>query len=211
MSTNKKGEAGCFFCFDLSRATELLCISLLGLDDLDDIGEGVGGALLSFGVRRQHDLDLDTEDTLLEEHVTNTNVDEVLGGLTGLDHVAVAELHGLSTLAAELTRNLNFTTLGLLHDLAEDTIASTTNGDTVEQLEAEGLGLGEGRQATEGNTLGIKLDGAISQAETLLDHRGQLTNAAALLSQDVLGTGGTNDHLSALGRLTNLNSGISVV
>lgn len=172
----------------------------------------MGGSLLSFGVGGEHDLDLDTEDTLLEEDVADTDVNEVLGGLTGLDHVTVAELHGLSTLAADLSGDLDFAALGLgLHDGAENSVASTANGDTVEQLEAEGLGLREGRESTEGDALGVQLDGTVAETETLLNDGGQLANAAALLSQNILGTSGADDHLSALGSLADLYSGISVV
>lgn len=186
--------------------------ALLGLNDLDDIGKSVGGTLLSFGIGGEHDLDLDTEDTLLEEHVADADVDEVLGGLTGLDHVTVAELHGLGTLAAELSGYLDFATLGLgLHDDAEDSVAGTTNGNSVEQLETQRLSLSKSRETTEGHTLGVELDGAIGERETLLHHGGQLTNTTTLLSQDILGTSGANDHLCALGGLTDLNSSVSIV
>jgi hypothetical protein len=57
--------------------------------------------------------------------VTHGDVDEVLGGLTGLDHVAIPELHGLGTLGAELTGHGDLATESLvLHDEPEHTIAS---------------------------------------------------------------------------------------
>lgn len=62
---------------------------LLGLDDGDGVGESLLGTGLALGVGAAHDLDLDTEDTLAEENVTGSAVDEVEGGLTGVDHEAV--------------------------------------------------------------------------------------------------------------------------
>jgi hypothetical protein len=62
---------------------------LLGLNDGDGVGEGLLGTRLSFGVRTAHDLDLDTEDTLAEKNVTGSTVNEVLGGLTRVDHETV--------------------------------------------------------------------------------------------------------------------------
>jgi len=62
---------------------------LLGLDDGDRVGEGLLGAGLALGVGAAHDLDLDTKDTLAEEDVAGGGVNELLGGLTGVDHEAV--------------------------------------------------------------------------------------------------------------------------
>jgi len=62
---------------------------LLGLDDGDRVGESLLGTSLALGVGTAHDLDLDTENTLAEENVTSGVVNEVLGGLTGVDHETV--------------------------------------------------------------------------------------------------------------------------
>ena len=71
-------------------------------------------------------LDLNSEDTLAEENVTDSIVDEVTGGLTGVDHEAVGELHGLGTGSTNLSGNDNLATLGTrLHDETENTIAGT--------------------------------------------------------------------------------------
>lgn len=128
---------------------------LLGLDDGDGVGERLLGTGLALGVGAAHDLDLDTENTLAEQDVASGVVNEVLGGLTGVDHEAVGELHALGAGSAELTRDDNLATLGTrLHDEAQDTIAGTTDGETVEKLVAEGLALGDG-----GKTAGLDLGG----------------------------------------------------
>ena len=62
---------------------------LLGLDDGDRVGESLLGTSLALGVGTAHDLDLDTENTLAEEDVASGVVNEVLGGLTGVDHETV--------------------------------------------------------------------------------------------------------------------------
>ena len=69
---------------------------------------------------------LDTKDTLSQHDVPDGVVDEVLSGLTGVDHETVGELHRLGTGSTELARDDNFATLGArLHNETEDTIAST--------------------------------------------------------------------------------------
>ena len=62
---------------------------LLGLDDGNGIRQRLGWARLALGVRTAHDLDLDTKHTLAEQDVAGSLVDEVLSGLTGVDHEAV--------------------------------------------------------------------------------------------------------------------------
>jgi hypothetical protein len=184
---------------------------LLGLDDGDGIGERLLGAGLALGVRAAHDLDLDTKDTLTEENVTSGVVDEVLSGLTGVDHEAIGELHGLCASGTELARDNNLATLGAaLHDETEDTIASTTDGKTVEELVAERLALGDGAEAAVLDLGGVERDGVLGELEALLDERGELTDAATLLSEDLLGVGGPDDDLGPLVGDANLTSRVSL-
>ena len=113
-------------------------VALLGLEDADDIGEGILGALLASGIPGERDGDADTNDTRLEEDVADGNVSERLGSLTRLLEVTVRELDGLGTLGAALTRDDDLATLGLrLHDEADDTISSAADGEALEELEPE--------------------------------------------------------------------------
>lgn len=74
--------------------------------------------------------DLDTEHTLSQQDVADSKVDEVDGGLTGVDHEAVGEFHGFGTRGAELARDDDLATLGAgLHDETEDTVACTEDGE----------------------------------------------------------------------------------
>lgn len=121
-------------------------------------------------------------------------VDEVVGGLTGVDHEAVGELHGLGTSGAELAGDDNLATLGAgLHDEAQDTVACTTDGQTVEELVAQGLALGDGGQTTVLDLGGVEGDGVLGELEALLNERGELADAAALLAENLLGVGGADD------------------
>lgn len=97
---------------------------LLWIEDGDCIGKGPLG---SNGTRRvKHNLDLDTEDTLSEEHVADGIVDVVLGGLSRVDEQTVGELHRLCALSAELSRDDDLATLGTrVHDELDDTVAGT--------------------------------------------------------------------------------------
>ena len=68
---------------------------------------------------------LDTKDTLTEHEVPDGVVNEVLSGLTGVDHETVSELHGLGTSGTQFSGNDNFTTFCTrFHNEPKDTIAS---------------------------------------------------------------------------------------
>ena len=184
---------------------------LLGLHDGDHIGKRVLGTHLSSGVPGQHDLDLDTQNSLTEEDVTDGRVNKVLGGLTRVDHESINELHGLGTGTAELSGDNNLATLSTrLHDVTDNTVASTTDSDSVKELVLQGLALGDGRETTEVDLLGVKLDSVLGELETLLDQRGQLTDATTLDTKNLLGLGGTDDDLSAGGGDADLDTGVTL-
>jgi hypothetical protein len=185
---------------------------LLGLDNGDSVRESLLGTGLALRVGAAHDLDLDTQDTLSEENVTGSVVDEVLGGLTRVNHEAVGELHGLGTGSTELTGDDNLATLGAgLHDEAEDTIASTSDGETVEKLVSEGLALSDGGETTVLDLGGVEGDGVLGELESLLDERGELANAAALLAENLLGVGGSDDDIGDGGGNADLDAGVALL
>lgn len=187
-------------------------VLVLWLDNGDRVGEGLGWSNLSFGVRSTHDLDLDTEDTLAEENVAGGGVDEVLGWLTGVDHESVGELHGLGTSGAQLTGNDNLATLGTrLHNETEDTIAGTTDSETVEELVAEGLALGDGGETTVLDLGGVEGDGVLWELETLLDQGGEFANATSLLAEDFLGVSCADDDVGDGGGDADFDTGVSLL
>ena len=62
--------------------------------------------------------------TLTKEDVAHGVVDVILGGLTGVGHESVNELHALRTGSTELSRDDDLATLGTgFHDEAKNTIA----------------------------------------------------------------------------------------
>jgi hypothetical protein len=185
---------------------------LLGLDNGDGVGESLLGAGLALGIRTAHDLDLDTEDTLAEENVTGSAVDEVLSGLTGVDHEAIGELHGLCASGTELARDDNLATLGAgLHDETEDTIAGTTNGKTVQELVAERLALSNGAETAVLDLGGVERDGVLGELEALLDERSELADAATLLAEDLLSVGGADDDIGDGGGDADLDAGVALL
>jgi hypothetical protein len=123
-----------------------------------------------------------------------------------------SELHALGTGGPELSGNNDLATLGAgLHDEAEDTIASTADGETVEELVAEGLALGDGGQTTVLDLGGVQGDGVLGELEALLDERGELTDAATLLSEDLLCVGGADDDVGDGGRNADLDAGVTLL
>mmetsp|Transcript_421 Transcript_421/g.993 ORF Transcript_421/g.993 Transcript_421/m.993 type:complete len:202 (+) Transcript_421:20-625(+) len=156
---------------------------VLGGVDGDHVGDGGLGAGAPLGVPLKHDFHLDADAPLAEQHVTHGGFDVLAHGVSGRDHVAVLELHGLPTLATQLAGHDHLATLGaVLHDEAQHAVARTAHGEAAEQLVAEGLSLGDGAQTTVGHLLGVELHGALGEAEPLLHQRGQLADAAALLA-----------------------------
>ena len=130
----------------------------LGVDDLNVIGQRNLGALLAGDVVVQHDLHLDTEHTLSQEHMANGNIDVVVLWLTRVDHPAVDEFHALGSLTSELTADDDLAALGAgLHDESKNTIAGTSDGQTTDELVSKGLALGDGAQTTVGDFQGKKL------------------------------------------------------
>ena len=185
---------------------------LLGLDDGDGVGERLLRASLALGVAAAHDLDLDTEHTLAEQDVAGGAVDEVLGRLAGVDHEAVGELHALGAGGAQLAGNDDLATLGTaLHDEAEDTVAGTADGETVEELVAERLALGDGRETAVLDLGGIERDRVLGELEPLLDEAGELADAATLLAQNLLGVCGADDDVGNGRGDADLDAGVALL
>jgi len=185
---------------------------LLRLKHVNLVRHRDGGAHLAGRIVGKHDVHLKSEATLAEKHMANSRVDEVAGWVTSSNHVAIGELHALGALATDLSRHHDRATEGtVLHDEADDTIACTTDGKSSEELETEGLALSHGAEATVQDLLSVQLDGASWEAETLLHNSCELANAAALLSEDVLGAGGTDDDLVASRGLTDLNTRVAIL
>lgn len=144
--------------------------------------------------------------------MTSSAVDEVAGGLTGVDHEAIGELHGLGTRSAQLTGDDDLATLGArLHDEAQDTVAGTADGETVEELVAQGLALSDGGQTAVLDLGGVEGDAVLGELEALLDEGGELANAAALLAQNLLGVGGADDDVGDGGRYADLDARVALL
>ena len=185
---------------------------LLWLDDLDVVWEGVSWSVLSAWVVWKHDLDLDTDDSLTELNVSDGLLDVVVDWVSRVNHESINELHGLSTLSTKLSRDDNLNSLSSrLHDETENSVASTTDGKTSDELVSEGFALSDSAESSVGNLLGVELDGSLLESESLLDNRGELLNSASSLSQNVLGAGRHDDDLSSGWGTANLDSGVSIL
>lgn len=139
-------------------------------------------------------------------------VDEVSYGLTGVDHESVGELHGLGTSSTQLTRDDDLATLGTsLHNESQNTVGGTSDGQTTEELVAEGLALGNGVQSTVLYLLGVELEGTLGETESLLDQSSQLTDSATLVTENILGVGGSDDDLSSGVGDTDLTARVSLL
>jgi len=156
-------------------------------------------------------LHLDTEHSLSEENVSHGGVDVFPGWVTGVDHHTVDELHSLRSLASDLTADNDFATSStLLHHESEDTVGGSSDGKTAEELVSEGLGLGNGAQASVGNSLDVKIDLALLVAPSLVDDSGELSNSSGLLAENLAWSGGDDDDLAGL-RFSDDDTGVSIL
>jgi len=80
--------------------------------------------------------------------------------------------------------------------MLDQTPGLPADGETVEELVPQTLTLGDSGKATVLNLLGVHLERVFWEAETLLDESGKLTDPTALLTQDFLGMGGTDNNLA---------------
>jgi hypothetical protein len=125
---------------------------------------------------------------------------------------AYGELHALGTGGPELSRNNDFATFGTrLHDEPQHTVASPSDSQTIEQLVSEGLALGDGRQTTVLDLSGVEGDRVLRELEALLDERGELSDAATLLSKDLLRVGGPDDDVGDGRRDTDLDARVALL
>jgi len=183
-----------------------------GLMDSDDIRKSLLGPGLAIRVAAAHDLDLDTENTLAQQDVAGGSVNELTGRLARVDHEAVSELHGLGAGSAKLAGDDNLATLGTaLHDEAENTVAGTADGQTIQELVAQRLALGDGRETAVLDLGGIEGDGVLGELEALLDEAGELADAAALLAEDLLGVGGADDDIGDGRGDADLDAGVALL
>jgi hypothetical protein len=203
----------------------------LRLDDGDVVGQWAFWSNLSGCVPWKHDLDLDTQHTLTQKNVTGGCVDVVVARVTRVNHQAIDELHRLGTLTTELSGNDNFATLGSrFHDETENTIASTTDGQSSDKFVAERFSLGDGAKTAGGDLFSVQFNCSWSEVESkienynetlifnsvhamhspLLDDSGQFTNATSLFSENVLCSGGHDDDFSAGWCNTDLNTGVTI-
>ena len=185
---------------------------LLRLEDLNVVGETSLGTELALRVRRLHNSDSDTDDTSLHLNVSVSLIDEDLSGGTRGDHVTVLELHDLGSLGSQLTGDNNLNTLStVLHDESEDTIGGSSDGQTVEQLVSQRLGLSGGRETSVVNSLGVELDRLVGETESSLDQSSQLSDSATLLTEHTSSSGGSDDDLGSDGGDSDLNTGVSIL
>ena len=78
---------------------------------------------------------LDAQHTLTEHDVAHSAVNVLLLGGTGGDHVAVAELHRLGALSAQLAAHNHLATLStVLHDETEHTVARAGTAESKTSL-----------------------------------------------------------------------------
>ena len=81
--------------------------------------------------------------------------------------------------------------------------------ETVEELVPQTLTLGNSGETTVLNLLGVHLEGVFGKAETLLNESGKFADPTALLAQDFLGVGSTDNNLANRDMLRSSSSSLA--
>ena len=204
-----RSEWGLLRCRGRGDHRSLLNLRLLDLDVIRNRGSGTG---LAFRVVRSHNSNADAEDSLSQKHGTDRLLHIEGRGVTGREKEPITELHGLSALSPQLTADGDNATDGAgVHDVPDHSVAGTTNGHTLEQLEPKRLGLGHGAETARLHTLHKKLHRQLLNVESFLDQRSQLSNSDATLTKNLSSSSGTNDDLHLEVSLSNLNTGVAIL
>ena len=139
-------------------------------------------------------------------------IDEVLCWLTRVDHETISEFHALGTSSTQLSGNHNLTTLSsALHDESKDTIACSTNCQTVEELVSERLALCDGRETAVLDLGGVKGDGVLGELESLLNEGGKLADSSSLLAENFLCVGCADDDIGDGGCNSDFDARVSLL
>jgi len=192
----------------------LVVVLVLGLLDPDNVGHDLASAFdADFGTL--HDLDFETEDTLAEFDVTDSDIDELFLGLTGGDLVTLSVLLGLSTLTTHLTRDDNLTTGGTTttHNSSHNVVGSHTDWNTIKKLEFKSLDVSGSREVlVEGEGLNRELNLVVLIVEvvSLLNEGLDLLNLTGLGVEEGLVVSSLNTDFSAHVSNTDLNTGVAV-
>lgn len=104
------------------------------------------------------------------------------------------EFHALSSCSPQLAANNNLTAFcTTLHNKPKNTVAGSSNCQTVQQLVAQTLTLCYGAQAPILHLSSIERHAVFGELEPLLYEGGELADTATLLSKNFLGMRSAND------------------
>lgn len=195
---------------------------LLRLMNHDDIRKRLLGSDSALRIGGLHDAHLHSQHTLLHQHMAHRLVHELLAGVSGLDHVALLELHRIRTLLTELAGHDHLAALRTsVQRAADHSVGSTAHRKTCQQSVLQGLGLRLGAQTALHDTLGVQNDVVLVEAKStrsaslptqntpLLDQSSQLVDTARVLTDNLLRSGSTNNDLSLHGRLADAHARVT--
>ena len=124
----------------------------LGVVDSDVIWDWVGWSVGTGGVVWEHDLDLASHDSLLEEDVSGGDIQVVQLGLSSADHISLFEFHGLGSLLSHLSGDDDFassSTTSILHDSLDDGLSGHSDWDVGLELGLQVFDLSSSAQTSE--------------------------------------------------------------
>lgn len=195
----------------VSTSSFFFFVVVLWLSDFNSIRERSLDTESTSGVVVEHDSDLNTHNTLLEENVSNSFVHVVKSGLTSGNKVSLFVLHTLGSLLSELSGDDDFTTLGtVLKDTLNDGVGTHSDGNTGEELELKRFSLGSSADTLSLDLVDQEFNGILGVVETLLDEGGKFSDLETFGTNDFVNLGGLDSDLSLDGGNSDFNTGVTL-
>ena len=170
-----------------------------------------GDSLSSTDVSWQHNLDLDTHDSLWEIDVSDSMVDVVVLWLTSGDEVTLFVLLDLGSLLSELTGDDDLATSDFLdlHDVSDDEHGSRSGWGLLDHFGLEELDLGTGRQRLVEDHVESDDDVALGEPVSSLDKLFELVGLLSVLSGGSSSVDNLDNNGEVGGRLLDNETGVT--
>lgn len=195
----------------VSTSSFFFFVVVLWLSDFNSIRERSLDTESTSGVVVEHDSDLNTHNTLLEENVSDGFVHVVKSGLTSGNKVSLFVFHTLGSLLSELSGDDDFTTLGtVLKDTLNDGVGTHSDGNTGEELELKRFSLGSSADTLSLDLVNQEFNGILGVVETLLDEGGKFSDLETFGTDDFVNLGGLDSDLSLDGGNSDFNTGVTL-
>ena len=186
-------------------------IIFLGVADLDSVWQRSAAAESSGGVDGSHNLDLDSENALLEEDVSDGHINVIQLGLSSGHEVSPLVLDGLGSLLSDFSRNDHFASLGSGHFCgSKNGLRGGSGGGALEELDFQVFNLSGGAESLLVDWLELQFDVVVLEPESFVHQAQKFVVFPVVLVSQVVEVGNLNNDIHALSGVSDFESGIAL-